>query len=500
MDKNILVELKNIRKEFPGVVALDQVNMKIYAGRIHALVGENGAGKSTLMKILSGTYQNYYGNIIVGGETVHLKNEKDAFSHGISIVAQELNYVDEQTIAENLFLGREPKKAGLFIDEKKRNEETARLLRLMKMDYSPETPMKKLSVAQKQMIEILKSISRNCNVIIMDEPTSALTSKETEILFDNIRRMKEQGIGFVFISHRLEEIFEICDDYTVLRDGRMISTGEITDVDADKMISMMVGRDIADIYPELPMHTNEVVLEVKGLSSDGLFKNVSFQIHKGEIYGFAGMMGAGRSEIARAIFGMDHRDSGEIFLNGRPLNIRSNRDAIKEGIAMVLEDRSVYGFVGVRSIKENIKLPNSDLYTKAGFWKKGKIDPDVKKISGELKIKAQDADTLVGTLSGGNQQKVVLAKWLVRNVKLLILDEPTRGIDVGSKQEIYKLIAELAKQGISILLISSDMPEVLSMSHRIAVVDHGRIEKTLNHDEATQDIVMKTIVEAKVND
>ncbi len=500
MDKSVLVELKDIRKEFPGVVALDQVNMKIYAGRIHALVGENGAGKSTLMKILSGTYQNYDGNILVGGKTVHLKNEKDAFSHGISIVAQELNYVAEQTIAENLFLGRAPKKAGLFIDAKKRNEETARLLQLMKMDYSPETPMGKLSVAQKQMIEILKSISRNCNVIIMDEPTSALTSKETEILFDNIRRMKEHGIGFVFISHRLEEVFEICDDYTVLRDGRMISTGEIKNVDSDKMISMMVGRDIADIYPELPKHTDEVVLEVKNLSSDGLFKNVSFQIHKGEIFGFAGMMGAGRSEIARAIFGMDHRDGGEIFLQGSPLNIRSNRDAIKEGIAMVLEDRAVYGFVGVRSIKENIKLPNSDLYTKAGFWKKGKIDPDVEKISGELKIKAPNADTLVGTLSGGNQQKVVLAKWLVRNVKLLILDEPTRGIDVGSKQEIYKLIAELAKQGIAILLISSDMPEVLSMSHRIAVVDHGRIEKILDHDEATQDIVMKTIVEAKVND
>ena len=370
----------------------------------------------------------------------------------------------------------------------------------MKMDYTPDTPMGRLSVAQKQMIEILKSISRNCNVIIMDEPTSALTSKETEILFDNIRRMKEQGIGFVFISHRLEEVFEICDDYTVLRDGRMISTGEIKNVDSDQMISMMVGRDIADIYPALPEHANEVVLEVKNLSSDGLFKNVSFQIHKGEIFGFAGMMGAGRSEIARAIFGMDHRDSGEIFLNGRSLNIKSNRDAIKEGIAMVLEDRSVYGFVGVRSIKENIKLPNSDLYTKFGFWKKGKVDPDVEKISGELKIKAPNTDTLVGTLSGGNQQKVVLAKWLVRNVKLLILDEPTRGIDVGSKQEIYKLIAELAKQGIAILLISSDMPEVLSMSHRIAVVDHGRIEKILDHNEATQDIVMKTIVEAKVND
>ncbi len=500
MDSKVLVELKDIRKEFPGVVALDQVNMKIHEGRIHALVGENGAGKSTLMKVLSGTYQNYGGSILVNGETVHLKNEKDAFAHGISIVAQELNYVGEQTIAENLFLGREPMKNPIFIDAKKRSRDTAELLKRMKLEYSPETPMKKLSVAQKQMIEILKSISRNCKVIIMDEPTSALTSKETRILFDNILELKKKGIAFVFISHRLEEVFEICDDYTVLRDGRMIATGELKDVDSDKLISMMVGRKIEDIYPPIPKHSEEVVLDVKHLTSEGVFKDVSFQIHKGEIFGFAGMMGAGRSEIARVIFGMDPKDSGDIILNGKTLQIHSNRDAIREGIAMVLEDRAVCGFVGVRSIKENIKLPNSDLFTWNSFWQRAKVDPAVEKISKELKIKAPNTDTLAGTLSGGNQQKVVLAKWLVRNVKLLILDEPTRGIDVGSKQEIYRLIANLAEQGMAILMISSDMPEVLSMSHRIAVVDHGQIEKVLDHDEATQDIVMKTIVEAKAND
>ena len=492
-----LVELRGIRKEFPGVVALDHVNMKIRKGHIHALVGENGAGKSTLMKILSGTYQNYEGQIFVNGKEVRLKNEKDAFEHGISIVAQELNYVAEQTIAENLFLGRAPLKKRIFIDEEERNRRTEALLKIMNLPFRPAMKMKELSVAQKQMIEILKAISRNAQVIIMDEPTSALTSKETMVFFQTVRKLRDQGIAFVFISHRLEEVFELCDDYTVLRDGKEISTGNLKDVTADNLISMMVGREIQDIYPPLPQPSEDVMLDIRGLTSEPVFRDVSFQIHKGEIFGLAGMMGAGRSEIARAIFGMDPHQSGTICLDGEELHFKNNADAIRQGIAMVLEDRGIYGFAGVRSVRENIKIPNRDIYSRHGFWLKNVIDPSVDRICSELKVKAPSPDTLVGTLSGGNQQKVVLAKWLVRNVKLLILDEPTRGIDVGSKQEIYTLITSLAERGIAILLISSDMPEVLSMSHRIGVVAHGHIANIFAHQEATQDLIMKTIIEAK---
>jgi len=497
LQENCIVELKNIRKEFPGVVALDEVNMKIREGTIHALVGENGAGKSTLMKILSGTYQNYEGSVICGGKTVHLKNEKDAFAHGISIVAQELNYVPELSIAENLFLGREPVKNGLFLDKKKRKETTQELLNLMKLDYDPSSLMGTLSVAQRQMIEILKSLSRNSRVIIMDEPTSALTNTETKLLFDKVRELREQGIAFIFITHRLEEVFDLCDEYTVLRDGKCVQSGKIKDVNPDQLISLMVGRAIEDIYPPLPAYGEEVVFKIENLTSDPFYRDISFEIKAGEILGLAGMMGAGRSEIARTIFGMDKKDGGDIFLQGKKCEFKNVRDAINDGVVMVTEDRGSFGFVGVRSIKENIKLPNGDLFAKRGFWQEQKIEEAVGQICSKLAVKAPDTNTLVGNLSGGNQQKVVLAKWLVREVRLLILDEPTRGIDVGAKQEIYKLITELAKRGIAILLISSDMPEVLSMSHRVAVIAHGTLAGILDKAEAKQDRIMKMIVEAK---
>ena len=496
MSKRTIIELKNIRKEFPGVVALDHVNMKIQEGTIHALVGENGAGKSTLMKILSGTYQNYEGTLLCEGQEIRLKNEKEAFLHGISIVAQELNYVSELSIAENLFLGREQQKNKFFLDKKKRNEVTAELLKQMNLDYEPTTLMGSLSVAQRQMIEILKSLSRNSKVIIMDEPTSALTSAETEILFRKIMELKEKGIAFVFITHRLEEVYKICDQYTVLRDGKEVQSGLLKDVTADQLISMMVGRAIEDIYPELPASGEEVVIKVENLTNRPVYQDISFDIKAGEILGLAGMMGAGRSEIARTIFGMDKRESGEVFLCGRKCRFKSVRSAINSGIAMVTEDRGVFGFVGVQSIKENIKLPNGDLFAAHGFWKSKKIEKSVNEICRKLSVKAPDTNTLVGNLSGGNQQKVVLAKWLVRNVKVLILDEPTRGIDVGAKQEIYRLITDLSKRGIAILLISSDMPEVLSMSHRIAVIAHGSLAGILNRAEADQDKIMKMIVEA----
>lgn len=496
MEGKVIVELKDIRKEFPGVLALDRVNMKIREGCVHALIGENGAGKSTLMKILSGTYQNYGGQIVIDGSEVHLKSQKDAFNKGISIVAQELNYVPELTIAENLYLGREPKRSGVFIDHKKRLEDSRLMLEMMGLDYSPETKMKNLSVAQCQMVEIIKALSRNARVIIMDEPTSALTNQEADILFSKIRELKERGISFVFISHRLEEVFEICDEYTVLRDGKWIASGSIQDITKNEMISMMVGRAINDIYPALPPYDEKVVFQAHELEG-GVFHNVSFEIRAGEIFGFAGMMGAGRSEIARAIFGMDPLYGGRIEIDGKEVFFRSINDAMNGGVAMITEDRAVYGFVGVRPIKDNIALANLDQFSSKGILKHRAIRESAQSIYDRLKIKAQGIDTNVGTLSGGNQQKVVLAKWLVRNVRLLIMDEPTRGIDVGAKQEIYNLMVELAGSGMAILMISSDMPEVLSMSHRIAVVADGTIAGILDHDHATQNAVMKMIVEAK---
>lgn len=495
MDQKTVVELKNIRKEFPGVVALDQVNLQLKSASVHALVGENGAGKSTLMKILSGTYTSYEGTVLVNGQEVHMKSERDAFEHGISIVSQELNFVPEMTIAENLFLGREPLKNGCFLNKKERSAKADELIRMIGLSFDPEMKMGDLSVASRQMVEILKAISRGSHVIIMDEPTSALTNKETEIFFQKVRELKAQGIAFVFISHRLEEVFALCDEYTVLRDGKWIGSGRLQDVNAEKLISLMVGRDIQEIYPAVEPYRDRVVLEVEGLTGEA-FEDVSFSIREGEILGFAGMMGAGRSEIARAVFGMDKPLAGTIRIDGKVCHFRSAQDAISAGVAMATEDRASYGFVGVRSIRENIMLPNGDLFTRSGFWQKAKINEAVAKICRNLAVKAPDVETLVGNLSGGNQQKVVLAKWLVRNVKVLILDEPTRGIDVGAKQEIYKLITELARQGMAILLISSDMPEVLSMSHSVAVIAQGRKIGVLRSGEATQDKIMKMIVEA----
>ena len=496
VEDRVIVELKDIRKEFPGVLALDRVNMKIRAGRVHALVGENGAGKSTLMKILSGTYQNYDGAILLDGREIRQKSEKDAFGNGISIVAQELNYVAELTIAENLYLGREPKRGRIFVDHRQRQKDSQAMLDLMGLDYSPQTKMGSLSVAQCQMVEIVKALSRNARVIIMDEPTSALTNQEAEILFAKIRELKEKGIAFVFISHRLEEVFEICDEYTVLRDGKWIASGQIGEITKNEMISMMVGRPIDDIYPSLPPAGDEVVFRAESLRG-GVFHDVSFEIRRGEIFGFAGMMGAGRSEIARAVFGMDPLQGGSLQIDGKDVSFGSIHDAMNGGVAMITENRAVYGFVGVRSIKDNVALANLDRFAKRGILDHGMIRDGTQSIFDRLRIKAPGIDTNVGTLSGGNQQKVVLAKWLVRNVRLLIMDEPTRGIDVGAKQEIYNLMVELARGGMAILLISSDMPEVLSMSHRVAVVANGTIAGVLNHGEASQDTVMKMIVEAK---
>ena len=496
-ENNAVVALQNIRKEFPGVVALNNVNLTLRAGYVHALVGENGAGKSTLMKILSGTYASYDGEILLDGKPVRFKHEHDALEQGIAIVPQELNPIPEMTIAENIFLGREPLRRRGIVDRRERSRLTKECLASMGLDYNPDTKMWALSVAQRQMVEILKAISRNSRVIILDEPTSALTGVETRQLFDQIALLKSKGIALAFISHKLDEVYAIGDDVTVLRDGEMIFTGLLQSVTKDRLIAMMVGREVKDIYPPLHEAGSEPLLQVRRLSSKGVFEDVSFDIHKGEIVGFAGMMGAGRSEIARAVFGLDRHDGGDILMEGQVLRIKNPRDAIRSGIAMVTEDRAAYGFIGVRSIKDNIILPSSDLFSKHGILRVKTIREKVTAICKRFAVKAASIDTLAGTLSGGNQQKVVLSKWLAREVKLLILDEPTRGIDVGAKQEIYRLIAQLAQSGIGVLIIASEMPEVLSMSHRVQVITGGRIIGELSRAEATQDKVMKMIVEGR---
>lgn len=498
MDTGIIIELQNIRKEFPGVVALDNVSMTISKGGIHALLGENGAGKSTLMKILSGTYSSYGGKIVYRGRPITLHSAKDAFKMGISIVSQELNFFPELSIAESLFLGREPQKIPGLIDFAERTRLTKEWLDFMGLDYDPRRKTGSLSVGQKQMLEIMKAVSRNCAVIIMDEPTSALTTVETRILFSKIRELKQKGIAFVFISHRLDEVFEICDEFTVLRDGKFIAAGKVAEVRRDELIKMMVGRDVKDIYPEIPAlaEGKKPILEVRNLFRKGVFEDVSFDVRPGEILGFAGMMGAGRSEIVRALAGMDEWDGGDITVEGRVCTIKNIPGAIRQGIVMVPEDRALLGFVGVRSILENILMPNMDLFSRFGLLRNGQIRSSAREIVESLAIKAPGIQTAVRTLSGGNQQKVVLGKWLLRKVKVLILDEPTRGIDVGAKQEIYRFITRLASEGIAVILISSDMSEVLSMSHRILVIAGRRIAGTLDRDAMNQDLVMKIIVEA----
>lgn len=489
----MLVEMCGITKRFPGVVALENVSMRIQTGETRALLGENGAGKSTLVKILCGVYSDYEGEMKIDGQVVTFRSERDALERGIVIVPQELNSVPELTVAENIYLGREPVTKLGFVDKKKRLADAKEFMVKLGLGYEPTAKMSQLSVAQRQMVEIIKAISRNAKLIVMDEPTSALTNAETEYLFQQISRLKREGIAIVFISHKLDEVYKVCDTTTVLRDGKWIGEGNLQELSEDELIKMMVGREVKDIFPPLPPHDDTVVFEAENLCGNA-FRNISFSVKKGEILGFAGMMGAGRTEIARAIFGMDPFDSGTVKMHGKPIAIKCANDAIRNGIVMISEDRAIYGFVGTRSIRDNIGLPNADRFCKNGFVKDKELTAAANDICRKLRVKAPSIQTEVRTLSGGNQQKVVLSKWLVRDLSLLILDEPTRGIDVGAKQEIYKLITELAAGGMAIILISSELPEVLSMSHRIMVLAEGNVAGEFTHAEATQDKIMRSIV------
>lgn len=484
------LELRNIEKSFPGVKALSNVGFSLRKGTVHVLCGENGAGKSTLMKIIDGIYQPDKGHILIGGKVVKIDNPIDARKHGISMIFQELNYIPEITIEQSLFLGREPRNS-LGIKWKEIRLRTLELLKQEGLSYKPDSKLKDLTVSDIQMLEILKAISYDSDVIIMDEPTSAITSKEVKVLFGKIADLKAKGVSIIYISHKMEEIFEIADDITVLRDGSVVDTRPAGALDIDTVISLMVGRKLTNVYPKENLPIGEITLEVENLSHGKLFNHISFNACVGEIVGLAGLMGAGRTEVARAIFGLDPHTSGKIKIKGREVRIKKVQDSIDHGLVMLSEDRKRYGIIPVRSVKENISLPNLAQFIRSGRLFSKKEKDTVQSICDRIRVKTPTLDTTIDSLSGGNQQKVVLAKWMLRSPNVIILDEPTRGIDVGAKFEIYKLMTDLVREGKTIIMISSELPELLGMCDRIYVMSKGRITGELNRADFSQENVMK---------
>ena len=491
------LELEHITKTFPGVKALDDVSFHIRKGTVHALAGENGAGKSTLMKIINGVYQaDPGGTIRVNGETVTIKDPVQARELGIAMIFQELNYIPELTVEQNLFLAKEPMKGikKLFLDKKSAHKAAKQLIEEEGFRYDPQAKMKELSVSDIQMIEILKAISSDASIIIMDEPTSAITDKEVELLFSKIEQLKKRGISFVFISHRLEEIFRIADEVTVMRDGKVVHNAPIGELDHDTLIAHMVGRKMENIYPKESIPISEGGLELKNCSG-GKFHNVSLTVRRGEIVGLAGLMGAGRTELARAVFGMDELSEGQVLIDGKEVKIHHPEEAKQMGLVMVSEDRREFGFVGCRSVKENIALSSLDKRVgKLGFLQLGKETAAVDEMIGMFHVKTPTSSAKVENLSGGNQQKVVLSKWFLTHPNVLILDEPTRGIDVGAKFEIYAHMTALAKRGMAVLMISSELPELIGMCDRIYVMSQGKLAGQVSGGDMQQTTIMKMAI------
>ncbi len=489
---DVLVVMESIEKSFPGVKALTDGRLELRAGEVHALLGENGAGKSTLMKILSGIYPKDAGRILYKGNEVNIASPRAAQDLGISIVHQELNLMPHLTIAQNIFIGREPRK-GFILDEKEINAKTQQLFETMHLKLDPRTRVSGLSIAKQQMVEIAKALSFNSQVLIMDEPTAALTDTEIVDLFRIIRQLRDKGVGIVHISHRLEELRLIADRATIMRDSRYVDTVNIKDVTINQIISMMVGRAFDETVPEVAEdNRQEVVMEVKNLNSGRLLKNVSFDIKRGEILGFAGLVGAGRTETARAVFGADPFDTGDIIINGKKVQIKSPNDAVRQGIGYLSEDRKRYGAVLGMDVETNIVISTFKKFLRyLGWVDNSKTAKTAKHYIEALSIKTPSMRQKVKNLSGGNQQKVIIGKWMTANTDILIFDEPTRGIDVGAKSEIYKLMNAMAHEGKSIIMISSELPEVLRMSHRVIVMCEGRITGNLPVKEATQEKIMQ---------
>ncbi len=496
MNDSPALKMQGIGKVFPGVIALDDVDFELLKGEVHILLGENGAGKSTLVKIISGAYQKSSGKIYLSGKEIEIKDPKHALDLGIGIIYQELNLIPNLTVAENIFLGREFLLMPGVIDQKQMNLAARKILDDLGVNINPKSPVNTLGIAQQQMVEVAKALSLNANILIMDEPTSALTDHEIKELFATIKRLKQTGVSIIYISHRLEELFEIGDRVSVLRDGRYVASHFISDISESELIRMMVDRELSEQYPKQEVEKREEVLRVEGLSVDHVLHDINFSLHKGEILGIAGLLGSGRTELARALFGVDNIRCGKIFIGGRFKRINSPRRAINQKIGFLTEDRKRQGLVLNLSLKDNICLPSVDRFAKFGMVNREKEYRVAKKYVKELRIKTPGLNQKALYLSGGNQQKIVISKWLCSEADILIFDEPTRGIDVGSKVEIYQLMNSLTAKGVAIIMISSDLPEILGMSDRILVMHEGKISAEYLTSEATQEKILHSALGA----
>ena len=501
MTNEIILEMSGVTKRFPGVLALDHVDLRAYKGEIHALCGENGAGKSTLMKILSGSYAegSYEGEIRVAGQVQHFREPADSEAAGIGMIYQEISMHPDMSIAENLFLGRWPVRRGGVVDWKKLNADAQACMDMVGLtDVKPDTILRRLSASQQQLVSIARALSKNPRILVLDEPTSPLTNREADKLFEILHTLRDKGIACILITHKMDEVFTHADRVTVIRDGRTISTYPLDQTDRNRIIRDMVGREITNLYPKEAVPIGETILEVSHLSvphptipGRRIIEDVSFKLRSGEILGLAGLVGAGRSEMVNAIFGKDSKVSGEICVAGRSVSIHSPADAMRCGIGLVTEDRKADGIIANMSIAQNITIPSLDKVSKRGIMNLGRERGFSKEFFDALHIKAPSTGTLLQQLSGGNQQKVVFAKWIARDPQILILDEPTRGIDVSAKYEIYRIMVDLARRGIGIIMISSELPELLSMADRIMVISNRHVSGILERDEFSQERVME---------
>jgi rhamnose transport system ATP-binding protein len=485
------IELVGIAKQFGAVQALRGVDLNLYPGEVHALVGENGAGKSTLVKILAGIYRPDAGSIKIDGQVVELHNPAQARNAGIAVIHQEPTLFPDLNVAENVYMGRHPRDRFGRVDWKHMYQEAERLFASLDVKLNVYTPVQGLSVADQQLVEIAKALSLQSRVLIMDEPTAALSAHEVQELFTIAKQLRERGVAILFVSHRLEEVFELAERVTVFRDGSRVATAPISELTTEQIIHQMVGRELETLYPKTDVEPGEVILDVKHLTRNGVFEDVSFQVRQGEILGFAGLVGAGRTEVARVIFGIDRADAGEIRLGGKPVQIHSPEAAMHYRISYVPEDRRQHGLIMDFSIARNMTLPVLLRQTsQLGLVNRRREREVAQDYSAQLQVRSTGIDQLVKALSGGNQQKVVLAKWLITNPSVLILDEPTRGIDVGSKAEVHRIISELARKGLAIILISSELPEVLAMADRVLVMHEGRVAAEFTHADVDQEKVM----------
>lgn len=491
------LELRHISKSFPGVKALSDVSFSVEQGKVHVLVGENGAGKSTLIKIINGIYSADEGEIYMFGEKISHASPKMMRDAGIATIHQELSPVKDLTIAENIFLGREPLRKNKFINWKKLFGDAQKLIDDFGFRYRARQKMRELTVSDMQIIEIIKAVSMNARVVIMDEPTSSITEGEVRTLFEQVNRLRDAGISIIYITHKMEEIMKIGDTASILRDGELISTHKVKDLTQEQIITKMVGREMKDIYPQKTASIGKTILELKNLSKKDVFSDISLKLHKGEILGMAGLVGAGRTEVFRTVFGMDPYDSGEVLYEGKKLEIKKVQDAIRTGIMMISEDRKREGLVLCRSVGENIALPNLASYLRGIFLNKKSEKKDSVEMQETLNIKTPSLDTPAGSLSGGNQQKIVIAKWLLHHPKVLIMDEPTRGIDVGAKYEIYKIMCDLAAEGVGIVMISSDLSEIIGICDRTIVMSEGKITGEVERKDFSQEHIMVFAVGGK---